>query len=48
MPAAREIAARESRAIVSSRPVQTNAISRVLAWKAFGAGGRFATGAQRV
>jgi len=38
MPAAREIGARESRATVRSRPLHTNAISRVLAWNASGPG----------
>src|SRR5260370_3747001 len=36
--AARDIAARESRATASSRPPQTNAISRVAAWKCCGPG----------
>jgi len=36
--AAREIAARESRAAIRSRPVQTNAISRVAAENASGPG----------
>jgi hypothetical protein len=37
-PAAREIAARESHSTDFSRPVQTNAISRVAAWNASGPG----------
>ena len=36
--AAREIGARGSVTTVSSRPVHTNAISRVSAWNAFGPG----------
>src|SRR5712692_1885503 len=47
-PAAREIGARESSASVRSGPMHTHAISRVAAKNAFGAGGRFATGAERV
>src|SRR5712692_4336873 len=38
LAAAHEIAARESHATASSRPVQTNAISRVAAWNASGPG----------
>ena len=38
MPAAHEIGARESHATVRSRPVHTNAISRVSAWNASGPG----------
>jgi len=38
MPAAREIAARQNRATVYARSVQTNAISRVAAWNASGPG----------
>ena len=48
MPAAREIGARGNHASVRSRPVHTNAISRVSARNTFGAGGRCATGAERV
>ncbi len=38
MPAAREIGARERHLAVRSRPVHTNAISRVAAWNASGPG----------